>query len=72
MKKEDAERSGRRGWLRVLGAAGVAAAATPAAAIDPAGGTAGQPPQKEGEAERRKTRYRETPHIRAFYESNRR
>jgi hypothetical protein len=71
MTKEDTERSGRRGWLRTLGVAGVAAA-TPAAAIDPAGGTAGQPAQKEGEAERRKTRYRETPHIQAFYESNRR
>jgi ferric-dicitrate binding protein FerR (iron transport regulator) len=71
MAKEDTERSGRRGWLRALGVAGVAAAA-PAAAIDPSGGTAGQPAQKEGEAERRKARYRETPHIRAFYESNRR
>lgn len=71
MKREDTERSSRRGWLRVLGAAGVVAA-TPASAIEPSGGTAGQPPQKEGEAERRKVRYRETPHIRAFYESNRR
>jgi ferric-dicitrate binding protein FerR (iron transport regulator) len=72
MKNQETERSGRRGWLRTLGVAGVAAAAAPAAAIDPSGGTAGQAPQKEGEAERRKTRYRETPHIRAFYESNRR
>jgi hypothetical protein len=71
MAKDVTERSGRRGWLRAFGVAGVAAA-TPAAAIDPAGGTAGQPPRKEGEAERRKTRYRETPHIQAFYESNRR
>lgn len=71
MPEESAERSGRRGWLRALGAAS-AVAATPAVALDPAGGTAGQAPQKEADAERRKARYRETPHIRAFYESNRR
>jgi hypothetical protein len=71
MNDSDAERSGRRGWLRGLGVAGVVAA-TPAAAIDPAGATAGQPARKEGEAEKRRARYRETDHIRSFYESNRR
>jgi hypothetical protein len=50
----------------------VVAAAPPAQAIDLAGGTAGQRPQKENEADKRRARYRETPHIRAFYESNRR
>ena len=69
---DEQERSGRRGWLKALGVAGVAAAATPAAALDPSGGTAGLPAQKENEAEKRRPRYRETPHIRAFYESNRR
>ncbi|MGG5811751.1 hypothetical protein [Falsiroseomonas sp. CW058] len=71
MSDENEERSGRRGLLRALGAAG-AVAATPAAAIDAGGGTAGLPAQKEGEAEKRRARYRETDHIRAFYESNRR
>lgn len=71
MSGQGTERTGRRGWLQALGVAGVAAAA-PAAAIDPSGGTAGAPPRKEGEAERRKARYRETEHVRAFYESNRR
>lgn len=71
MDEHAKERSGRRGWLKALGVAG-AAAATPAAAIDRAGGTAGQPAQKESEQDRRRARYRETPHIIAFYESNRR
>lgn len=71
MSEHDEERSGRRGWLKALGVA-TATAATPAAAIDRSGGTAGQPARKESEQERRRARYRETPHIIAFYESNRR
>ena len=35
----------------------MAAAAAPAAAIDPSGGTAGQAAQKEGEADRRKAAF---------------
>ncbi|GAA0601867.1 hypothetical protein GCM10009416_44660 [Craurococcus roseus] len=61
----------RRGFLRGLGlAAGAAAAATPAAAersdTVPLG-TA----RKENEAERKAPRYRETPHVQAFYRTNR-
>ena len=65
----------RRGFLKAFGlATGAATAATlaaqPAAAFEPSGGTAGLPPRKEGEAERRKARYRETPHVQAFYRTN--
>ncbi len=63
--------SRRRGFLRALGLATGAAAVAPAAAIQRDGGTGGLPPQKEGEAEKRKARYRETDHVRAFYLTNR-
>lgn len=60
----------RRGFLGSLGL-GVAAAAAPAAAFEADGGTGGLSPKKETEAERRKPRYRETDHVRAFYRTNR-
>jgi anaerobic selenocysteine-containing dehydrogenase len=63
----------RRGFLKALGlatgAAAAAAAAAPAAA-QTISTTPGRP-AKEGEAERVKTRYRETDHVRAFYRTNR-
>jgi hypothetical protein len=61
----------RRGLLKALGlATGAAALAQPAAGFEPSGGTAGLPPRKEGEAEKRKSRYRETEHVKAFYRTN--
>jgi hypothetical protein len=75
-----AEATQRRGFLRGLGlAAGAAAAAAPAVAAGPAGPQhsprsdtvpAGQA-RKESEAEKRAPRYRETPHVQAFYRTNR-
>ncbi|MBK1660589.1 hypothetical protein [Paracraurococcus ruber] len=64
----DGRAPARRGFL---GALGLAAVAGPAAAIEAEGGTGGLPPQKESEAEKRKPRYRETDHVRAFYRTNR-
>jgi hypothetical protein len=58
----------RRGVLKALGLAAVAA--TPAGAYEAGGGTGGLPPAKESEAEKRKPRYRETPHIQAYYRTN--
>jgi hypothetical protein len=58
----------RRGVLKALGLATIAA--TPAGAFEAAGGTGGLPPRKESETEKRKPRYRETPHIQAFYRTN--
>jgi hypothetical protein len=61
--KSEAKPVGRRDFLRALGAgAGVAATAplaTPAAA------------DSENNTEKRKTRYRETDHIKTFYRVNR-
>ncbi len=63
----------RRGFLRGLGLAAGAAAATTATPADAERSDA--LPQgmarKEGEAERRAPRYRETPHVQAFYRTNR-
>lgn len=58
---------------RMLGLLGLAAgtAATPAAAFNADGSRGTIPSQPEGEAERRKARYRETDHVRAFYQTNR-
>ncbi len=58
----------RRGMLGLLGAA---AAAAPAAAIDPNGNRGDLPNRPESEAEKRRPRYRETDHVRAFYRTNR-
>ena len=67
----DGKPAERRGLLKALGlATGAATLAAPAAAFEPGGGTAGLPPRKEGEAEKRKARYRETPHVQAFYRTN--
>ena len=62
----------RRGFLRGLGlAAGAAAAtATPAAAERSDAVPPGMA-RKESEAEKRAPRYRETDHVRAFYRTNR-
>jgi hypothetical protein len=60
----------RRRFLGLLGAAAGTAAA-PAAAFNAGGSRGAIPSQPEGEAERRKARYRETDHVRAFYQTNR-
>lgn len=60
----------RRRFLGLLGAA-AGTAATPAAAINADGSRGSIPSQPEGEDERRKARYRETDHVRAFYQTNR-
>ncbi len=61
----------RRGFLRGLGLAAGAAAATagPAAADRSDTVPAGQA-RKESEAEKRAPRYRETAHVKAFYRTN--
>ncbi|SDB13496.1 hypothetical protein [Belnapia rosea] len=56
---------------RFFSALGLAAVAAPAAAFEVDGGTGGLPPARESEAEKRKARYRETDHVRAYYRTNR-
>jgi hypothetical protein len=64
MKTEDKAKVGRRDFLRVLGAgAGVAAASGSLATSARA--------DSESSDERRKSRYRETEHVKAFYRVNR-
>jgi hypothetical protein len=64
MKAQDKPKVGRRDFLRALGAgAGIAAAAgslAPSAQAD-----------SETREEKRKSRYRETEHVKAFYRVNR-
>ena len=63
MKAEDKAKVGRRDFLRVLGAgAGVAAAA----GALPANARA----DSESNDEKRKSRYRETEHVKTFYRVN--
>lgn len=54
---------GRREFLRVLGVGATAAAATPLATQAKA--------DTENNDEKRKTRYKETDHVKAFYRVNR-
>jgi nitrous oxide reductase len=62
----------RRSILGALGlATGAAVVAPAAAALEASGSTAGLAPAKENEAEKRKPRYRETDHVKAFYRTNR-
>ncbi|MDB5368812.1 MAG: Formate dehydrogenase region target [Roseomonas sp.] len=63
----------RRGFLKALGLAGGAAvaASTPAAAFNVDGSLGDARPNKENAAERLATRYRETEHVKAFYQTNR-
>jgi hypothetical protein len=67
----DGKPAERRGFLKALGLATGAAVARPAGAFEANGGTGGLAPRKEGEAEKRKARYRETAHVEAFYRTNR-
>ncbi len=64
MKTSDKAVVGRREFLRVLGAsAGVAATAAPLAIAARA--------DNETNDEKRKARYKESDHVKAFYKSNR-
>jgi len=67
MANEKTPVAARRGLLGLLGAA----AAAPAAALNPNGDRGQLPNRPETEAEKRKARYRETDHVRAFYRTNR-
>ena len=63
-KTQNKTRVARRDFLRVLGAgAGVAAAAAPLATMAKA--------DTENNDEKRKARYKETDHVKAFYRVNR-
>jgi hypothetical protein len=63
MTKEDPTKLGRRELLRVLG---VGAGAAAAGVAMPAGARA----DNETDGEKKKVRYRETEHVKAFYRVN--
>jgi hypothetical protein len=63
MKAKQKTTVGRRDFLRVLGAGAAAASAAPL--------VAGNAVAAESDAEKKKTRYRETDHVKAFYRVNR-
>ncbi len=54
----------RRGFLRSIGGASIAGAAVAAGASAPAAA-------RESDSDKRKARYRETDHVKAFYRTNR-
>ena len=56
---------GRRGFLKALGA-GAGAAVTGAVAVAPTAVVAA-----ESDADKKKARYQETDHVKAFYKTNR-
>jgi hypothetical protein len=60
-----AAKVGRRDFLRILGGTGVGVAAGADAMTTPAQA------DSENDAEKRKARYRETEHVKAFYRVNR-
>jgi len=63
MKKNDKRTVGRRDFLRALGAGAGAAAAVPLATAAKA--------DSENNDEKRKARYKETDHVKAYYRVNR-
>ena len=63
MKAKQKTTVGRRDFLHVLGAGAAAASAAPL--------VAGNAVAAESDAEKKKTRYRETDHVKAFYRVNR-
>jgi hypothetical protein len=63
MKEQDKTRVGRREFLRVLGAGAGVAAAAPLATAARA--------DAESSNEKRKSRYKETDHVKAYYRVNR-
>jgi len=63
MKQNDKRTVGRRDFLRVLGVSAGAAATVPIATAAKA--------DSENNDEKRKARYKETDHVKAFYRVNR-
>jgi len=63
MKQQDKSKVGRRDFLRALGAGAGVAAAAPLATAAKA--------DTESNDEKRKARYKETDHVKAFYKVNR-
>lgn len=63
MKQKQKTTVGRRDFLRVLGAGAAAVSAAPL--------VAGSAVAAESDADKKKTRYRETDHVKAFYRVNR-
>jgi hypothetical protein len=64
MKQDDKAKVGRRDFLRVIGVGAGAAAVAPAM-------TVGAHADSENNDEKRKARYQETAHVKAFYRVNR-
>ncbi|HEU5273471.1 MAG TPA: twin-arginine translocation signal domain-containing protein [Xanthobacteraceae bacterium] len=64
MKQGDKAKVGRRQFLRVLGAGAGAAAVAPSLASEARA-------DSENDQEKRKARYKETDHIKAYYRVNR-
>jgi hypothetical protein len=64
MKEQDKTKVGRRDFLRAIGV-GAGAAATAAAPL------ATQAVAAESDADKKKARYKETDHVKAFYRVNR-
>ena len=62
-RQESKSKVGRRDFLRVLGAGAAATAAAPLATEAKA--------DSETNDEKRKTRYKESDHVKAYYRSNR-
>jgi len=64
MKQGDKAKVGRRDFLRVLGAGAGAAAVTPTLASEARA-------DSENDQEKRKARYQESDHVKAYYRVNR-
>lgn len=62
--KSDTKPVDRRGFLKSIGGASVAAGAVAVGAPAPAAAA-------ENDADKKKTRYQETDHVKAFYRTNR-
>ena len=64
MKQQDKTKLGRRDFLRAMGA-GAGLAVTAAAPL------AGEAKAAESDADKKKARYKETDHVKAYYRVNR-
>ncbi len=64
MKQDDKAKVGRRDFLRVLGVGAGAAAVAPAMSVEARA-------DSESNDEKKKARYKETDHVKAYYRVNR-
>jgi hypothetical protein len=64
MKRDDKAKVGRRDFLRALGAGAGAAAVAPAMSVEARA-------DSESNDEKKKSRYKETDHVKAYYRVNR-